>query len=247
MNLKGRHLPLQGELWENWCRKDKQQYRLHSTGERNNEMVLSDIRSEKQAIRVGQLNKAFQLSGFMKSFLQCLHQPKENKSLYMLQWLHTFLEEYTTGTHAKLQEKYHSIWTEIQAKPKSEHKELVKKLEKVSEEIIAMSVGLQHLMRELGQLYEAVKSVAVSEDFTDIQWVDTLPRIGAELLMAGYPLELMDGDVAHMPLDWIRAVFDAVIHKLGDKGVFVLSVLGVHSSGKSTLLNTMFGLQFPVS
>ncbi|XP_061106745.1 interferon-induced very large GTPase 1-like [Conger conger] len=248
MNLKGRHLPLQGKLWENWCRKDKQQYRLHSTGERNNEMVLSDIRSEKQAIRVEQLNKAFQLSGFMKSFLQCSHQPKENKSLYMLQWLHTFLEEYTTGTHAKLQEKYHSIWTEIQAKPKSEHvKELVKKLEKVSEEIIAMSVGLQHLMRELGQLYEAVKSVAVSEDFTDIQWVDTLPRIGAELLMAGYPLELMDGDVAHVPLDWIRAVFDAVIHTLGDKRVFVLSVLGVQSSGKSTLLNTMFGLQFPVS
>ncbi|XP_061074802.1 interferon-induced very large GTPase 1-like [Conger conger] len=247
MNLKGRHLPLQGELWENWCRKDKQEYRLQSTDERSSEMVLSDIRSEKQAIRVEQLNKAFQLSGFMRSFLQCLHPSEEKKSRYMTQWLQTFLEEYTTGTLANLQEKYHSIWSEMRLNPKGKDKELEKKLEKVSEEIISMSVGLQHLMRELSQLYEAVKSVAVCEDFTDIQWVDTLPRIVTEMLMAGYPLELMDGDVAHVPLDWIRAVFDAVIHKLGDKRVFVLSVLGVQSSGKSTLLNTMFGLQFPVS
>ena len=247
ITLKGRHLPLQGELWEMWCRKDKQQYRLHSTGERCREMVVSDIRSEKRAIRLEQLTKAFQLSGFIKSFLQCLHQSEENKALYMLQWLQIFLEEYTAGTHVNLQEKYHSIWTEMRHKPKSEDKELEKKLEEVSEEIVAMSMGLQHLMRELSQLYEAVKSVAVSKDFTDIQWVDTLPRIGAELLMAGYPLELMDGDVAHVPLDWIRGVFDAMIQKLGNKRVFVLSVLGLQSSGKSTLLNTMFGLQFPVS
>ncbi|XP_064197904.1 interferon-induced very large GTPase 1-like [Anguilla rostrata] len=228
MNLKGRHLPLQGELWENWCRKDKEQYRLHSTGERSNEMVLSDIKSEKQAIRLQQLNKAFHLSDFMKSFLQCFHQSEENNTLYMLQWLQIFLEEYTTGSYANLQEK--------DQEPKGEDK-------KPKE----VSFGLQHIMREVSQLYEAVNSVAKSEDFTDIQCLDTLPRIGAQMLIAGYPLELMDGDVAHVPLDWIKAVFDKLIQKLGDKKVFVLSVLGLQSSGKSTLLNTMFGLQLPVS
>ncbi|XP_035280320.1 interferon-induced very large GTPase 1-like [Anguilla anguilla] len=228
MNLKGRHLPLQGELWENWCRKDKEQHRLHSTGERSNEMVLSDIKSEKQDIRLQQLNKAFHLSDFMKSFLQCLHQTEENNTLYMLQWLQIFLEEYTTGSYANLQEK--------DQEPKGEDMEPEK-----------VSFGLQHLMREVSQLYEAVNSVTKSEGFTDIQCVDILPRIGAQMLIAGYPLELMDGDVAHVPLDWIKAVFDKLIKKLGDKKVFVLSVLGLQSSGKSTLLNTMFGLQLPVS
>ncbi|KAJ8371700.1 hypothetical protein AAFF_G00303090 [Aldrovandia affinis] len=174
-------------------------------------------------------------------------QSEEKQTLYMLQWLQIFLEEYTTDIHDNLQEKYHSIWTEMRQKPQGEDKELERKLVQVSEEIRAISVGLQHLMREMSQLYEAVHSVAMNEDFTDVRCVDILPRIGAEMLIAGYPLELMDGDVAHVPLEWIKAVFDKLILKLGDKKVFVLSVLGVQSSGKSTLLNTMFGLQFAVS
>ncbi|XDV11354.1 hypothetical protein PO909_000317 [Leuciscus waleckii] len=57
----------------------------------------------------------------------------------------------------------------------------------------------------------------------------------------------MDGDAGHVPVIWISAVLDELIQKLGDQRVFVLSVLGVQSSGKSTMLNAMFGLQFAVS
>ncbi|XDV12151.1 hypothetical protein PO909_000873 [Leuciscus waleckii] len=57
----------------------------------------------------------------------------------------------------------------------------------------------------------------------------------------------MDGDAAHVPVIWISAVLDKLIQKLGDQRVFVLSVLGIQSSGKSTMLNAMFGLQFAVS
>lgn len=73
------------------------------------------------------------------------------------------------------------------------------------------------------------------------------PTLAAELLIAGHPLELMDGDTAYVPLIWVSAVLDEVISKLGDPRVFVLSVLGIQSSGKSTMLNAMFGLQFAVS
>ncbi|KAA0706284.1 GTPase 1 Interferon-induced very large [Triplophysa tibetana] len=69
----------------------------------------------------------------------------------------------------------------------------------------------------------------------------------AEMMMSGFPLELMDGDAAHVPLIWISAVLDKLNQKLGDQRVFVLSVLGIQSSGKSTMLNAMFGLEFPVS
>ncbi|CAN0415285.1 unnamed protein product [Lampetra fluviatilis] len=43
-----------------------------------------------------------------------------------------------------------------------------------------------------------------------------------------------------VPIDWNR------LKEVGNKKVFVLSILGIQSSGKSTLLNAMFGLQFPV-
>ncbi|XP_073712817.1 interferon-induced very large GTPase 1-like [Misgurnus anguillicaudatus] len=67
------------------------------------------------------------------------------------------------------------------------------------------------------------------------------------MMISGFPLELMDGDAAHVPLIWITAVLDELIQKLGDQRVFVLSVLGLQSSGKSTMLNAMFGLQFAIS
>ncbi|CAN0283873.1 unnamed protein product [Lampetra fluviatilis] len=70
----------------------------------------------------------------------------------------------------------------------------------------------------------------------------------AELFLEGFPLELMDGDVGCIPIDWVTDVLKEVRAKFGgDPRVFVLTVLGVQSTGKSTLLNTMFGLQFTVS
>ena len=58
-----------------------------------------------------------------------------------------------------------------------------------------------------------------------------------------------DGDASNIPRVWLKAVFEALnAHKLlGDKKGQTVSVLGVQSSGKSTLLNSMFGLNFSVS
>nr|KAF6438013.1 hypothetical protein HJG59_008709 [Molossus molossus] len=80
-----------------------------------------------------------------------------------------------------------------------------------------------------------------------IQLFLSLPQMAADLMISGIPIELMDGDASYVPLKWVAAVFDKVSEKLGDKRVFVLSVLGLQSSGKSTLLNAMFGLQFSFS
>uniref|UniRef100_A0A3B1K0J9 Uncharacterized protein n=1 Tax=Astyanax mexicanus TaxID=7994 RepID=A0A3B1K0J9_ASTMX len=49
-------------------------------------------------------------------------------------------------------------------------------------------------------------------------------------MISGHPMELMDGDAAHVPLVWVSAVLDKVIRKLGDQRVFVLSVLGIRGA-----------------
>ncbi|XDV12280.1 hypothetical protein PO909_000986 [Leuciscus waleckii] len=101
-------------------------------------------------------------------------------------------------------------------------------------------------MREIGQIYESCSSVRKNKK--DLQFhFSSLPSLAAEMMISGFPLELMDGDAAHVPLVWISAVIDKLIQKLGDQRVFVLSVIGIQSSGKSTMLNAMFGLQFAVS
>ncbi|KAI2666950.1 Interferon-induced very large GTPase 1 [Labeo rohita] len=118
--------------------------------------------------------------------------------------------------------------------------------DKISVNLQAAAFGLEHIMREIGQIYESCSSVKKNKKDLQIDF-SSLPSLAAEMMISGFPLELMDGDAAHVPVIWISAVLDQLIQKLGDQRVFVLSVLGIQSSGKSTMLNAMFGLQFAVS
>ena len=98
-------------------------------------------------------------------------------------------------------------------------------------------------------MYEAVMYVAERTNKPNelVQQTHHLPQVAAKLFISGFPLELMDGDAAHVPLKWVLAILGEVKKLLGNIRIFVLSVLGIQSSGKSTLLNTVFGLQFTVS
>ncbi|XP_018615274.2 interferon-induced very large GTPase 1-like [Scleropages formosus] len=250
--IKQEFLPLQSQLWHSWCKLNKEQYRLHSNAKESLEVQKSRIRVEMKAMRKKQLEKATPLNDFMRSFLDCLTSEhcSEDTKFYMLQWLKILLDELIADPFAKLEEDYHSSWTKMKKLFNSKEKaceldQLKKQLNAISVEMTAMTVGLQHIMREAGQLYEAVQSKTPGDSLT--QNVDALPAIGAEMLISGHALELMDGDASHVPLVWIQAVLDKLTEKLGDKRVYVLSVLGLQSSGKSTLLNTMFGVQFAVS
>ena len=112
--------------------------------------------------------------------------------------------------------------------------------------------GVEHLLREIGQIYEAL----VEQEHPSISpehehKIRRLPRIAAKLLFEGFPIEIYDGDASHVPQTWVSAVLnslsDIVNDKVSDARIFTLSVLGVQSTGKSTLLNTLFGTQFSVS
>ncbi|KAI1241353.1 hypothetical protein IHE44_0009836, partial [Lamprotornis superbus] len=245
--IKSQLLPLQGKLWYQWCKKDKEFTRLQEKGNKSIEHHRSQIEDEKKAIRRKQLDQAFPLNLLMKSFLGFLQvQPADTKK-YFLQWMKVFMDELSCGHLEELRRDYHNLWTEILSGKKNEEKNNVNsimysKLEAVSDEIKDSSIGLEHLLREVGQIYEALEFMNSKEDK-----FAKLPEIAAELMVSGYPVELMDGDASYLPLRWVGAVFDSLIERLGDKRVFVLSVLGIQSTGKSTLLNAMFGLQFNVS
>lgn len=61
-------------------------------------------------------------------------------------------------------------------------------------------------------------------------------------LLNSYPFEIIDGDLLYMPKEFFKTIFKG----MGDR-VVVISVLGPQSSGKSTLLNFLFGCNFVTS
>uniref|UniRef100_A0A8C0ZDK2 Interferon-induced very large GTPase 1-like n=1 Tax=Cyanistes caeruleus TaxID=156563 RepID=A0A8C0ZDK2_CYACU len=237
--IKSQLLPLQGELWYQWCKKDKELTRLQEKGNKSIEHHRSQIENEKKALRRKQLEQAFPLNPLMKSFLVFLKgQPADTKK-YFLQWMKVFMDELSCGRLEKLRRDYHELWIEISTGKKNQ---LLNQLDTISDEINDSSIGLEHLLREVGQIYEALQLMNPKDEL-----YVKLPEIAAELMVLGYPVELMDGDASYLPLRWVGAIFDSLMERLGDKRVFVLSVLGIQSTGKSTLLNAMFGLQFSVS
>ena len=250
---KKKIIPLQGkDLWQSWAALDKELNRQTMRGNQTVEDYSPKIEKEKSIIRVKQLNHVEHLSSVMKSFIEALFELQGHFNYvlrnYFLQCLKLELNALSRETVRVKQQLYQAARKELSEIPPSEsgkaevRKKLKQQLEDLQDEIIESSFGLEHLLREVGQVYEAAHKVQRWK-----KYCTNLSRSAAELLIDGYPLEIMDGDAAQVPLEWVKAVLSEVVKLLGDHKVFVLSVLGLQSTGKSTMLNTTFGLQFNVS
>ncbi|XP_073728811.1 interferon-induced very large GTPase 1-like isoform X2 [Misgurnus anguillicaudatus] len=250
--IKESFLPCQGKLWHQWCQKNKE---LHQPT--LGEIQKSDNIEKKQSCKKSEMKKIRELqhtsvlSEFIQIFIQQLNSKERNEMTYFLKWIGILLDDYTTETLSTLHHEYDKTWsTVLDLKKKSDKSQQLAaeqdELERISEKLQAATFGLEHILREIGQIYESCSSMKKNKKNLNLDF-SSLPGLAAEMMMSGFPLELMDGDAAHVPLIWVTAVLDELIKKLGDKRVYVLSVLGIQSSGKSTMLNAMFGLQFAVS
>ncbi|CAM4571095.1 unnamed protein product [Lepidochelys olivacea] len=160
---------------------------------------------------------------------------------YFLKWMKFGLDHITRENLSKLWDQYKEKCKNSKDDPK-----MFAELDKL---ISASSLGVQHFMCELGQFYEAECSMVKEGKMAESQRQFThLPGIAADLMLEGFPMEIIDGDVSNISLQWVTDVLSQLHAKLGGRSkILVLTVLGVQSTGKSTLLNTMFGLQFAVS
>ena len=253
-------LPLQGHLWQTWAFNNKELHRQVHRGKKPVNTYTDEIKEEKQMLRQGQLKFTKSLTPVMEAFITTLLELRGPSNRiarnYFLQCLKLGLNEFSRDQISALQRQYQYIrikLSDVQEKTEgtaatteevrlvNEHKARMKDIQR---KIAQASFGLEHILRELGQIYEASASQHLHNI---IPGLSRLPEAAAELLIDGYPFELMDGDAAHVPLLWLSSVITEVAKKLGDPKVFVLSVLGLQSTGKSTLLNTAFGLQFNVN
>ncbi|XP_074511552.1 interferon-induced very large GTPase 1-like [Sebastes fasciatus] len=243
--IKDTFLRCQGQLWHEWCKINKELYHLKGNIEKEKYEKQQKLNQIRQKQHTASCSKP------MKLFIESLSSLPSTDKVYFLKWTQILIDALSTDDLSSILQNYDEKWTEVLAlKKKHDKTDLLNtkqtELDEISTKLQSATFGLEHIFREMGQIYEAHASLQKQTKMVQTDW-SKYPELAAELMISGHPMELMDGDAGHVPLTWISSLLDEVIKKLGDKRVFVLSVLGVQSSGKSTMLNAMFGLQFAVS
>ena len=104
-----------------------------------------------------------------------------------------------------------------------------------------INLGLEHFFREVGYLYQLQLQNKTKSDIL------MLPSKVADLFLNGHPIELLDGDAGDVQMLWLNDIFNSVVEKYPNLRVYVISIIGLQSSGKSTLLNALFACRFAVS
>ncbi|PAA81180.1 hypothetical protein BOX15_Mlig023000g1 [Macrostomum lignano] len=250
--FKQKFLPLQ-DIWREYSQLHKEE-----NSSKQYQKGLEQLQSQKAKLREKQFQCCTQMSEFVKIFIELLQNISQNsksstglESRLFLQWMRIFFDQ-TSRKHLPLiSKKRNELRTQLQEaegrSDKTKVDEIKKLVQQVEHKIVNSSVGLENVFREIGQMFEAVKenSSSVSQGLADV--AQRLPTMFAQLLLWGIPLEILDGDASNIATSWVTAVLKACQDMVGQKRIFVISVLGLQSSGKSTLLNTMFGLKFPVS
>ncbi|KAM9305339.1 up-regulator of cell proliferation-like [Gastrophryne carolinensis] len=211
---------------------EKELCRMRELGDQDVEEYKSQLQEKRVELR-SQQRQQRPTHGIVQ-FLHIMRTFSKLETKVFLKWLKIQLDSLARHHLAGLNEEYRTKLKD----PDLDAQELMKIDKKISDS----SLGIEHFIRELGQMYELEHSLGKSKELKD------LPGIAANLLLDGFPLELVDGDASNIPLQWISNVLTELDVITGGRcRMRVITILGVQSTGKSTLLNTMFGLQYPVA
>ncbi|XP_077303249.1 up-regulator of cell proliferation-like [Lithobates pipiens] len=233
---KKQTLKLQGDLWKQLSKIEKELCRMKNQGDKNAETYQSALLNECNQLHSERCKH--KTSKAIQMFTNALTDLSKKERQHFLKWMKFQLDAITRHNLTELQSIYKEKCTNSARK---------KELQDLDQKLSESSLGIEHFFRELGQFYEAESSMINQIERTQRRF-SKLPGVAAELLLDGFPLELIDGDASNIPLQWITDVLNELDSKTGKKcKIRVITVLGVQSTGKSTLLNTMFGLQFPVA
>ncbi|XP_044158764.1 up-regulator of cell proliferation-like isoform X2 [Bufo gargarizans] len=232
-------LNLQGDLWKKLSKIEKELCRMTNLEGKDVQQYLAELIEKRTCLHKEQ--NEHDLSDGIMLFINAITHLSQAERQFFLKWMKLELESISRNNVSALQAEY---------KDKCSNKSNnLEELKNIDQKISDSSLGVEHFLRELGQFYEAEYSMKKQGLLPEnrIQFAG-LPNIASDLLLDGFPLELIDGDASNIPLQWITDVLTALDKKTGGQcRIRVITVLGVQSTGKSTLLNTMFGLQFPVA
>ena len=239
---KHKILPLQCDVWirQEIADLDKEYCRQTRWTKKNTiQKYAFEIMRKKQRLQFEQLQKP--ISDSFKYFLKCLLSLDSTGRKYFLQCLKLGLNERSTQHLYPLYERFRECRKETESAERDEM------LKQIDEQLRHGSLGLEHFFRELALMYEyiaAIKKKVRCKIFDEK--LKCLAAVMADILLEGTAIEIMEGDTVHVPVLWLRAVLEQ-IEGFRVSPLLKVAVLGAQSCGKSTLLNAVFALNFPVS
>ena len=247
-------LPLQGDCWSEWAEGNRDSHKQNKT--------LGDAELKMASARKTQCTTLQNPSSLLISILNLCRDFADAKGEFYDVW--NILRNdfnYLSKLHLPpLYEEYRK-WHRLSYSPgdntmdnkeTTNQEDCKKMLLSAAKDIAKSSLGIEHIFRELGQVFEANSYLNRKQEYNLNRKIDfrvtNLREIVAKLLLEGHAFEIVDGDINHIAMDWVSSVLESLALIIGQKKrIFVLSILGTQSTGKSTLLNTMFGANFPVS
>ncbi|XP_053489620.1 up-regulator of cell proliferation-like, partial [Ictalurus furcatus] len=233
VEYKKTRLPLQGENWKRLAQIEKEECRLQQPGGLTLEEYKVKLQKDKDDIWKKQSN--YKLTETMDILIKALSASDDTERAFFLRWLGLKLDMRSRKDMSNLRHKY----------TKCEQQKDKDAIVRLDQELLDCSLGIEHYLREMGQIYAAASfgSTKMSDKILSLN----LPTLAAKMLLAGFPLELLDGDASNISKKWVSEVLMELHRMVGQESrLLVITVLGVQSTGKSTLLNTMFGVQFAV-
>ncbi|XP_063739568.1 up-regulator of cell proliferation-like isoform X4 [Eleginops maclovinus] len=233
-SFKEKQLPSQGPIWKRISMLETEYWRLRNAGHQNTEDYRKSLKTQEKDLKMKQ--QRLEISAAMHSFLHGV--TSEVQRNYFLKWLEMDLDNLSRNQLSDLKDRYEELREKC---PKD-----TEKIAEMDQQISACSLRLEHFFRECGQLFECANHLP--EFSSQRTTLEQLPAICAQMLLDGFPLELVDGDSANIPMKWITEVLRE-LHKSmhSNSKLKVITIIGAENSGKSTLLNTMFGVKFAVS
>ena len=243
--------PLQGETWHIWSKHLKT---INKSSKFTSLQDRAKFEEEMKEQRQKQLELSRASHPFMVNCLDILLKVVGDDANFILliEWVKHLLDDRSRTVIAKCLGKYQTDVHNLKsAKQEKKEQPIVDQLEKEAMKnktvLAECSFRFEYIMREIGQRFEAIKTCTSVTSPSERNLLERLPHIGAKLMLIGHPFEIMDGETISIPMKWVEAVLLELRSMIGDKRLLALSVVGLQSSGKSTLLNTMFGLQFDVN
>ncbi|KAM5151718.1 interferon-induced very large GTPase 1-like [Mantella aurantiaca] len=238
-NYKGDRMKLQKDLWKQISDTEKELCRMTKKHGEDGEHYKAKLIKRRSELLWRQNQHT--LPQDIVLFKEMLTNSTASKKRFFLKWMKLCLDSLSAIKRLELQTKYRNKLKNGSASSDE--------LKTTDMKILESSLGVEHFIRELGQFYEAEYFIQNNHALNTIERrFGDIPGMAADLLLDGFPLELMDGEASNIPLQWISNILLKLDEKTGGEcRLRVISVLGVQSTGKSTLLNTMFGLHFPVA
>ena len=117
--------------------------------------------------------------------------------------------------------------------------ELKSELSGLGGDKIAGDLVVEHAFLSLEVLW---RNSIVCYDHTTSDTQNLITKSYCEFVEAGFPFEIIDGDNFHFQHQFLTRI----LSKFDSKKILVISIIGPQNSGKSTLLNYMFGTLFDV-